>query len=920
MGRAGQTETAPAAGVGRDGLLATKLHVPRPRPGFLPRPRLLERLAEGAGRELVLVCTPAGFGKTTLLGDWARRSQQPVAWLSLDGGDNDPIRFWRYVVAALDGAGTGLGDWVAPLLGPQAASLEAVVTGLINGLAGLADRCVLVLDDYHVIEAPPVQHSLEFLLDRLPAQLQVVVASRVDPPLPLARLRVRGQLVELRERDLRFTFDEAAALLRDGAGLDLPTASLAALSTRTEGWVAGLQLAALSLQGRSDPAGFVTSFSGSHRFVLDYLTEEVLARQPDQLVRFLLETSILDQLSGPLCNAVTAETDSQQRLEQVERANLFLVPLDEERRWWRYHRLFADLLRARLHQTHPDRLPALHRNAAAWLETHGLVDEAVRHALAAGEVDWAARLVEEHTQERFQRGEGATVDRWLAALPAELVHARPRLSLARAIWALIGGRVDEVEPLLAHAEYAYAASERSTGAPASGHANVPAMLAILHAELARQHGDAHRTIAFAQRALPQIAEDDRLLRYLVGWNLAVAVLLQGRAGDAEQALADVAADRWTAGEPYNALRACYTRSQAQRAQGRLGAALATCRQGLERAVAAGPPTLPAWGVAHVGLAEILREQDELEAALDHASEGVELCRQLGYAQWQVTSLAALAWIRQARGDPAGALEAIEEAERVLPSQELVTDLIFPVAVQRARLLLAQGQLAAVAGWAAERGLTAGGEPSYAHERESLILARLLIAEQTPDQTLPLLEGLHQLASAQGRVGSRIEVRVLQALALAACGEEAEALDALAEALTLGCPEGYVRMFVDEGAPVADLLGKLTAVRSTAPALAAAVPPGYLRQLVGAINQESEPIPTARRGAAMPLPGLIEPLSARELEVLELLASGRANRQIADELFVALDTVKKHVSHILDKLSASNRTQAVVRARDLGLIP
>ena len=325
-------------------------------------------------------------------------------------------------------------------------------------------------------------------------------------------------------------------------------------------------------------------------------------------------------------------------------------------------------------------------------------------------------------------------------------------------------------------------------------------------------------------------------------------------------------------------------------------------------------------MVHVGLAEILREQDELEAALDHASEGVELCRQLGYAQWQVTSLAALAWIRQARGDPAGALEAIQEAERVLPSQELVTDLIFPVAVQRARLLLAQGQLAAVAGWAAERGLTAGGEPSYAHERESLILARLLIAEQTPDQALPLLEGLHQLASAQGRVGSRIEVRVLQALALAACGEEAEALDALAEALTLGCPEGYVRVFVDEGAPAADLLGKLTAVRSTAPALAAGVPPGYLRQLVDAINQESEPTPTARRGAARPVPGLIEPLSARELEVLELLAAGRANRQIADELFVALDTVKKHVSHILDKLGASNRTQAVVRARDLGLIP
>jgi LuxR family maltose regulon positive regulatory protein len=444
------------------------------------------------------------------------------------------------------------------------------------------------------------------------------------------------------------------------------------------------------------------------------------------------------------------------------------------------------------------------------------------------------------------------------------------------------------------------------------------MLAILRAELARQHGDADRTIAFAQQALPRIAEDDGLLRYLVGWNLAVAMLLQGRVGDAEPALTGIAADRWTAGEPYNALRACYTLSQVQRARGRLGAALATCRQGLDHAQAAGRAPLPASGVAHVGLAELLREQGELDGALDHAGQGVELCRQLGYAQWQVTSLAALAWIRQARGDEAGALAAIQDAERVLPSQEVVTDLIFPAAVQRARLLLAQGQLAAVARWVTERGLDAEAEPSYAHEREFLVLARLLIAQQTPDQALPLLERLNHLAAAQGRVGSRIEVRVLQALALAAGGEEAGALDALAEALTLGCPEGYVRVFVDEGVPIADLLGKLIVATRTDPMLAAGVPPGYLRQLMDAINQES-PIPMARQGGAAAA-GLIEPLSVRELEVLELLAAGRANQQIADELVVALDTVKKHVSHILDKLGASNRTEAVTHARDLGLIP
>jgi LuxR family maltose regulon positive regulatory protein len=904
--------------------LATKLHVPRPRPGFLLRPRLLGRLAEGAGRELVLVCTPAGFGKTTLLGDWARRSQQPVSWLSLDVGDNDPTRFWRYVAAALGETAAGLGEPVAPLLaGPQVAPLEAVVTGLINGLAGLPDRRALVLDDYHVIEAPPVHHSLGLLLDRLPAQLQVVLASRADPPLPLARLRARGQLLELRERDLRFTSEETAALLREGAGLDLPAASLAALSARTEGWIAGLQLAALSLQGRTDPAGFVATFSGSNRYVLDYLTEEVLTQQPDQLVRFLLETSVLDRLSGPLCDAVTGQAGSQALLERIERANLFLVALDDERRWWRYHRLFADLLRARLQQAQPDRVPALHRNAAAWLEEHGLIDDAVHHAVAAEEVEWAARLVEQHTQARFQRGEGGTVDRWLAALPAELVRARPRLSLARAIWALINGRVDEVEPLLADAERAAARDpgRPPTGSPASGHANVPAMLAILRAELARQHGDAERTIAFAQQAVPQIGENDRLLRDLVGWNLAVAMLLQGRVADAEPALAEIAADRWAAGQPYNALRACYTRSQAQRAQGGLGAALDTCRTALERAADAGPPALLAAGVAHVGLAEILRERNELEAALGHASEGVELCRQLGYAQWQVSSLAALAWIRQAQGDQAGALEALQEAERVLPSQEAVTDLIFPAAVQRARVLLAQGRVAAAARWVTERGLGAGDKPSYAREREFLVLARVLVAEQTPDRALPLLERLHDLAVTQGRVGSRIEVRVLQALALAAGGEEAGALGALTEALALAWPEGHVRVFVDEGAPMAALLGNLMAARRTQPAVDGGISPDYLRQLADAFEQASMPItPPGRRGAAASVPGLVEPLSDRELEVLELLAAGRSNRQIAEQLVVALDTTKKHVSHILDKLGAGNRTQAVARAPEFGLIP
>jgi LuxR family transcriptional regulator, maltose regulon positive regulatory protein len=373
-----------AAAAEQDVLLATKLHVPQPRPGFLPRPRLSDRLDQGMARELVLVCTPAGFGKTALLGDWARGGRRPVAWLSLDPGDNDPTVFWRYVAAALDGVGVGVGERLAPLLGgPRPAPPEAVVTALVNTLAAQPNAVALVLDDYHLIQAPPVHDSLTLLLERLPPQLRLLLASRTDPPLPLARLRARGQLVELRAVELRFTIDETAALLREATGLELPADSVAALAARTEGWVAGLQLAGLSLQNHPDPAGFVATFSGSHRYVLDYLTEEVLTQQPKRLVAFLLETSVLERLSGPLCDAVTGRADSQTLLETLERANLFLVPLDEVRGWWRYHHLFADLLRARLQQTDPERVLGLHRNAAAWLQRHGLLDDAIRHALAA---------------------------------------------------------------------------------------------------------------------------------------------------------------------------------------------------------------------------------------------------------------------------------------------------------------------------------------------------------------------------------------------------------------------------------------------------------------------------------------------------------------------------------------------------------
>jgi LuxR family transcriptional regulator, maltose regulon positive regulatory protein len=871
-----------------------------------------------------VVCTPAGFGKTTLLGDWVRRSRRPAVWLSLDASDNDPARFWRYVAAALDRVRPGLREHVAGLLdGPERPPLEAVATVVINELMRPSrdGEVVLVLDDYHLIEAPTVHDSVVFLLERLPPGLRLVLASRADPPLPLARLRARGQLAELRAADLRFTLAETAAFLREAVGLDLPTALVAALQERAEGWAAGIQLAALSLRGHSDPAGFVATFTGSHRYVLDYLTEEVLAGQPEQLVGFLLETSVLGRLCGSLCDAVTGRDDSQAVLEALERDNLFVVPLDEVRRWWRYHHLFAELLGARLSGMRPARVPELHRAASAWHEEHGFADEAVRHAIAAGDVDGAARLVERHVEELLRRSEGATVDRWLSALPAAPVRARPRLCLAQAVTAVSGGRLEMVEPILANAERAFAAVgdepyEPSIGRAMSTLANVPASIAFLRAELARLRGDPVRAGSWAQQALRHLGAGDWLLRSQVAWNLAAVHWLRGELGKAERALVDVVAERRAAGEDYLAMRICYDLGQVQRAQGHLGAALHTYQQALETA-SESDPVLRHVGHAHIGLAEVLYERDELAASHEHATEAVALCRQLASTQPLATSLGMLARIRWAQGDVVGALGAMGQAERVELSPQMAA-LLNPVPVWRARLLLACGQHAEAASWVDRRELGADDELSYPQEGEYLVLARVLLAEHAPIRALGLLERLHALAAAQGRTDSVIELRALEALAHAASGDEDRGLTSLAEALALAAPEGYIRVFADEGARMARLIGRFAARRSGEARLRGEVPPHYIDLLVQAVrHRRASSPPTTRDTAGLAAPS--EPLSGREMQVLELLAAGRSNKEIADELVVVLDTAKKHVGNILDKLAAANRTQAVARARALGLL-
>jgi LuxR family maltose regulon positive regulatory protein len=927
---------------GPDVLLATKLHVPRPQPGFVPRRRLVEALDEGLARGRVLVCAPAGFGKTALLADWASGDGRTVAWLGLDDGDSDPARFWRYAVAALEGARPGLAGRVGP---PPPRSFEGLVTALINELAADpgADEVLLVLDDYHLVDSGPVHKLVAFLLENLPTGLRVVVSGRSDPPLPLARLRARGQLAELRTADLRFTPEEAAALLGETAGPGLPAPAVAALTARTEGWAAGLQLAGLSLRGQADAAGFVAAFSGSHRFVLDYLADEVLDGQTGQVRAFLLETSVLERLSGGLCDAVTGRAGSQAMLEQVERAGLFLVPLDEVRGWWRYHHLFADLLRARLQAEQPGRALALHRAAAAWCEEHDLADDAVRHALATGDAAWAARLVERHVEALLGRGEGVTLRRWLSALPAESVRARPRLCLAQAYAAAQGFQLEALETLLDDAERAFAVSgdepyQDPAGRTASVLANVPAAIAFLRASLARLRGDAALAAGYDRQALDQLGEDEWLMRSFVGWNRAAADWLDGRLGSAERGLAEVLAElraadeavRRVGGDPtqvlhdveggaefftgFLATRVCYDLGQVQRAQGNLDAALATYRQALDTS---GESSQTAHtGMAHVGLAQVLYERNELAAALDHATRGVTLCRQLAFTPPLATGLAVVARIRHAHGDAAGALEAMGAAGQVELSPQ-VAALLNPVPAQRARLLLAQGDVHAAAQWTTVAGLSPDDEPDYPREPAYLVLARVLLAHHDPAPALALLQRLLDAAAGQGRVGSVIEIQALRALALAACGDHAGALGALTEALTLARRHGYVRVLADEGALMRALLAQLPVVRPGRQNVADRIDPGYLAALLRACGPAGA-VPQRIRAAAAP-PGLAEPLTDRELEVLRLLAEGRSNQRIAHDLVVALDTVKKHVTHVLGKLGAANRTEAVAQARELGLI-
>ena len=881
--------------------MITKLYIPPPRPNLVARPRLIARLNAGLrpGHRLTLVSAPAGFGKTTLLSEWANQrvfeSVHPTfAWVSLDEGDDDLTRFWAYLVAALQKAGADIGAGVLNTLqNPQPPLLTSLLTILINELSALPASdgpYVLVLDDYHLITTQSIHDALAFLLDHLPHNLHLVIATRADPPLPLARLRGRGQLTEMRQADLRFTSDEAAAFLEHVAVLHLPAEEIAALEERTEGWITGLQLAALSMRGQDDLSGFVSAFAGSHRYVLDYLTEEVLRRQPEGIQSFLLQTSILDRLSDPLCDAILQASDSQSVLEHLEAANLFVVPLDDRRSWYRYHRLFADLLRARLEERYPERVPKLHRRASAWYEQEGLLDEAMKHAVAAGDPARAAHIVEAHGRSMLLRGELTTLLRWIGVLPQERIKASARICVTLA-WALLLTGQKGIEPRLQRAEHLL---EAAPDDPLLGD------VAVIRAYKAAQLGDVPLTIRLAHQALERLPSTRQGERGVAFFVLGGAHILDGDWAAAGEALAQAATVGRQGGNLHIAVPALNSLAGIQAAQGRLHQAHTTAEEAIGLVTGSGGQPLPIAAGAASALAELAYEWNDLGDALAHARQSVELSCLWGNSDTLGFSYLTLAEVLASQGRLDEAREALREAERLSQKVTLLPSFFPRLRATRARLWLAEGNLAAAANWV-EMANFDHADPLRAEE--SLALARVRLALGQPDSALQTLSPLLEMARSQGMTAWIIEGLALRALAHYIQGDGSRALTALAEALTLAEPEGYVRCFIDLGPAMAPLLRK---------AAAQGVAPHYVSNLLSAFDGSDEEIAPS----AQPL---IEPLSPRELEVLTLVAEGLSNREVGRRLQIAESTVKSHLNTVYGKLGVDNRTQAAAKARSLNLL-
>ncbi len=967
-------------------LLATKLFIPHPRHDLVPRPRLLDQLADGVRGPLTVLAAPAGWGKTTVVVTWCATAcndvepRRPVGWLSLDTGDNDPVRFWTYAFSALNAAQAGIADDALRLLRTsQPPAIEAALTLLLNALTALTSDVVLVLDDYHIITTAAIHSTLAYLLEHIPPQLHVVLVSREDPPLRLSRLRANSAMCEIRAADLRFTSEEVARFLTQMAGIPLKTESLEALEARTEGWITGLQLAALSVQGRSPEraSDFIARFGGSNRYIVDYLIDEVVTRQPPTIQDFLLRTAVVDRICAPLCEVLLAEhadaatpataapdstalralptghTGTSERrsaqgvLEQLDRTNLFLIPLDDERRWYRYHHLFADMLRSRLQQAAPGLSAVLCRRASGWFEQQGLVEEAVTYALASSDFELAADLIERYGFAMGTGGQVETVLSWLRNLPEAVMRSRPLLCLYDAAMRWEIGQAEPPEARLRDAEAAIVA-RRSAGDAESGLRPMLGMIALMRSLLALLPGDLSASIAFAREAEDLLPNTYTLWHVAARYYAGRSFLITGdtRVG-VEHELCERAAAVRVSQNQLTAMVSSRDLADLQRLQGRLRAAAATLEEALQllSAQIQMADTLARPG-HFFGPAEIRLEWNELDAADRLLTRGMSL---LG--RWFVPAAGitrgylALARLQQARGEHRAALETLDGLAKIAHKRGFVPELVELEAAARAQLALATGDMSVAVHWADTSGLSADDqELPFRHEPAYLSLARVRIAQGRDDQGGPFLREAERLlarlladAESKGRGYSALEILILRALALQARRDTRGALGTIAQALLSAQPEGYVRIFADEGAPMAALLTDLIeAAEQRRLALPRAILE-YARALVAACHSQDANVP-APMPPTLPLPQtpkeravepnhsvpdvsllLLDPLTARELEVLRLLVEGASNAAIAAALVVTIGTVKKHVFNVCSKLGADNRTQAVARAHALHLV-
>ncbi len=936
-------------------LLQTKLNVPPLRPKLVSRPQLLEQLNQGVqlGHKLTLISAPAGFGKTTLVAEWVNRkagdtrkkdeTEDPstytpypskVAWLSLDEGDNDARRFLTYTVAAFQRHDADIGrEAMNVLQSSQPLAAELVLISLINEVVESAQNFLLVLDDYHVIDAEPVNKALTFLLEHLPQQICLVIATREDPQLPLARLRARNQLTEFRAMDLRFSLSEATEFLNRVMGLKLSARDVAALEKRTEGWIAGLQLAALALQGTlafsgtssimgsKNTANLIQSFTGSHRFVLDYLIEEVLEQQSEGIQSFLLQTAVLDRLSGSLCDALTGRQDGQATLEMLDRANLFIVSLDSERRWYRYHHLFSDLLRQRLQQTNRGQTTSLHHRASKWYEINGFASEAIEHALRAVDFEQAAHLIEDQADTAWQRGDHGQLRGWLGKLPEASICSSPFLCIYQAWYLFAGGQPVAAEQALQAAEIALEAwSEHETasgeeGSRSATRDHLRGRVFAIRAFMDSFQGNVPGIVRYADLALEYLPEHDAVWRSLVAIVLSDAHGFSGDMASAYEDRLEALKVCETAGDPYYIMLASMKLAVTLREQGRLQQTMEICRKQIQVAGELRLSKTGLVGLLHLIWGEVLAELNDLDRAWQQAVQGSALVE-------HGVDLALIGWgamcrirILLSRGDLAGAKATIHQMENFAPASHLPPWIADQMTFWQARLWLIQNRLEEIDRWAAGRGFDFSIESKPLDEIDFfllfdyIILARLLIAEGRLEEASRLLGHLLRAAESGGRTSKVIEIQILQALAFQAGGETELAVPALERALTFAEPEGFIRIFVDEGQLVADLLSK---------ALSQGITPDYVRHLLAAFSpggaEETDPTPYIADQSE-----LVEPLSKRELEVIRLIAEGLTNREIAGRLFLSINTVKVHTRNIYGKLGVNNRSQAVATARALQIL-